>query len=475
MTKELKHSCAVFSTFGPRDSSRLAHLGLYSLQHRGQESTGIVSSDGKQFFSHKAMGLVSDVYTPSVLNQLPGHLATGHNRYSTTGSTRIENAQPMIVDYRKGKLAIAHNGNIVNAAGLRNELERQGSVFQTTMDTEVILHLVARSKEKTLPAMILEALSCVRGAYSLAIMTENQIFAGRDPFGFRPLTLGSVRSNPVVASESCAFDIIGGRLVREIEPGELLLIDKNGQKSFRISRSVEQARCIFELIYFSRPDSIVFGECVDTVRRNLGRTLASEAPAPCDIVIAVPDSSNSAALGFSEEASIKFELGLIRNHYVGRTFIHPKQKLRDLGVRVKYNAVRDILRGKRVAIVDDSVVRGTTSKKLIRMVRMAGAREVHFRVASPQIIDPCFYGIDTPRRSELIARNLSMKELASFIGVDSMEYLSLEGLRNSVREPDKYCYACFTGDYPVTPPKEFDKFSLETAGRRKGASVPSRK
>jgi amidophosphoribosyltransferase len=439
----------------------LAFLGLYSLQHRGQESAGIVSSDGKHVYGYKGVGLVSDVLTPDVMSGLHGHLAIGHNRYSTSGSTTLDNAQPLLVAYRGGKLAIAHNGNLVNAVELRSDMEAAGSIFQTTMDSEIIVHLIARSKAESLEGRVTEALSQLEGAYALVLMDETRLMGICDPSGFRPLCVGKLDSGYCLASETCAFDIIGADYVRPVEPGEMVIVEKGEMRQVDALKAGATAHCIFEFIYFSRPDSIVFGEGVDGVRRNLGRALAAEAPAEADIVISVPDSSNSAALGFAEASGLPYELGLIRNHYVGRTFIDPTQRVRDQAVRVKYNPVSEILSGKRVVVVDDSIVRGTTSRKLIRLIRKAGATEVHFRVSSPPIEFPCFYGIDTPSRGELIASRNSLEEIGKFLGVDTLSYLSMEGLRRCVKRPDDFCYACFDGSYTIPVRAEADKLALE--------------
>jgi len=460
-TCSFREECGLFGVNGVARAAELAFLGLYSLQHRGQESAGIVSSDGKHVYGYKGLGLVSDVLTPDAMNGLHGHLAIGHNRYSTTGSTTLDNAQPLLVTYRGGKLAIAHNGNLVNTVELRSSMEAAGSIFQTTMDSEIIVHLIARSKAESIEDRMTEALSQLKGAYALILMDENRLIGICDPAGFRPLCIGKLGSSYCFASETCAFDIIGAEYMRPVEAGEMVIVEGGKIKYVQAQKATSKAHCIFEFIYFSRPDSVVFGESVDRVRRNLGRTLAAEAPAEADIVISVPDSSNSAALGFAEGSGLPYELGLIRNHYVGRTFIDPTQRVRDQAVRVKYNPVGEILSGKRVVVVDDSIVRGTTSRKLIRLIRKAGAAEVHFRVSSPPIEFPCFYGIDTPSRGELIASSHSAQEIAEFLGVDTLAYLSIEGLRRCVATPDDFCYACFDGSYPVPVRDEADKLALE--------------
>ena len=468
----LREECGVFGIWGAENAARLTYAGLYSLQHRGQESAGIVSTDGIEFREHRGLGLVSDVFSGGELEKLRGHVAIGHNRYSTTGGSQLQNAQPLVVNYREGKLAIAHNGNLVNALSLRDEMESQGSIFQTTSDTEVILHLIARSKATEIERMIPEALARCQGAYSLVLLAGETLIGVRDPRGFRPLCLGRRGDSPVLASETCALDIVGADFVREVEPGEMVLIDRKGVRSIRMFKAEPGRACVFELIYFSRPDSVVFGMPVDSVRRNLGRTLAKEHPAEADIVISVPDSSNSAALGFAEESGIPFELGLIRNHYVGRTFIAPQQITRDFGVNLKFNPVRRILDGKRVVVVDDSIVRGTTSRSLVAMLRGAGAREVHFRVSSPPIGWSCYYGIDTPNRRELIASSHTVEEIRRYLHVDSLGYLSMEGLRACVERPDGHCYACFNGDYSVRFGEEMDKLAMER-GRTKVAELES--
>jgi amidophosphoribosyltransferase len=457
----LREECGVFGIWGAENAARLTYAGLYSLQHRGQESAGIVVSDGTEVRFHRGLGLVSDVFAGRALEPLQGHIAIGHNRYSTTGSTLLQNAQPLVVTTRYGRLALAHNGNLVNAVPLREEMERLGSIFQTTSDTEVIPHLIARSRSDSFEEAIGQALSRCQGAYSLVLLTEDKLIGVRDPRGFRPLCLGRRGDAHILASETCALDIVGAEFVREIEPGELVVIDGSGVRSRRPLQPLPLRYCIFELIYFSRPDSVVFGESVDLIRRRLGRRLAEEHPAEADIVIAVPDSSNSAALGFSEASGIPFELGLIRNHYIGRTFIAPQQMKRDFGVNLKFNPVRRILEGRRVVIVDDSIVRGTTSRSLVAMLRDAGAREIHFRVSSPPIGWSCYYGIDTPTRKELIASSHTVAEIQRYLRVDSLGYLSMEGLRSCVERPDDQCYACFNGDYSERFGEEMDKLALE--------------
>jgi len=447
--------CAVFGVYGHPEAANIAYLGLYALQHRGQESSGIVSSDGRDLYSHRAMGLVSDIFDKDVLSRLPGNHAIGHNRYSTAGSSETKNAQPFVVETGFGSMAVAHNGNLVNALEIRAELEAEGAIFQSTMDTEVIVHLMARSHERDIADKLVEALRRVRGSYSLLIMAADRILAVRDPNGFRPLVLGRVRDGHVVASETCALDLIEARFEREVEPGELVVIDEAGVRSFHPFGTPAPAHCVFELIYFSRPDSVVFGGSVYAVRKRLGRLLAAESAVPADVVVPVPDSGVPAALGFAEAAGIPFETGLIRNHYVGRTFIEPRQSIRHFGVKLKLNPVRDAVEGKRVIVVDDSIVRGTTSRKIVRMLREAGATEVHLRVSSPPTTHPCYYGIDTPTRHELVAATHAIDEIRTYLTADSLSYLSLDGLREAVAGGTvHYCYACFTGDYPVSFPAE---------------------
>ncbi|HHD10844.1 MAG TPA: amidophosphoribosyltransferase, partial [Deltaproteobacteria bacterium] len=396
MSDRFHDECGIVGVYNHPEASNIAYLGLYALQHRGQESAGIVSSDGKKLYSHKEMGLVADIFTGGILKKLPGKNAIGHVRYSTAGESHIRNAQPFVVDYARGSIAIAHNGNLVNARLLRDELEAYGSIFQSDMDTEVIMHLIASSKEGTLTGRLVHALSKLKGAYSLVILTDSCLIAIRDPYGFRPLVLGRLKDGWVVASETCAFDLIEADYLREIEAGELLIIDEKGLTSHKPFPQVPYSPCIFEFIYFARPDSNVFGANVHSVRKNLGRELAREHPVEADVVIPVPDSGVGAAIGYAEESGIPFDMGLVRNHYIGRTFIEPQDSIRDFGVKIKLNPVRDVIDGKRVVVVDDSIVRGTTSRKIIKMIRDAGAKEVHLRISSPPTIASCFYGIDTP-------------------------------------------------------------------------------
>ncbi|MGZ8426887.1 MAG: amidophosphoribosyltransferase [Candidatus Binatia bacterium] len=447
--------CAVMGIYGHPEAANMAYLGLYALQHRGQESCGIVTSDGKGLISHRQMGLVADAFKEDVIKRLEGQNAIGHNRYSTQGQSHLKNAQPFVVEYSQGPIAIAHNGNLVNGTLLRNELEQAGSIFQSTSDTEVIIHLIATSKEPTLMGRIVEALSRCRGAYSLQFLTLDKLIAARDPYGFRPLVLGRFpegknRGAYVFASETCALDLIEAEYVRDVEPGEIVTIGPDGLESLKPFPPVPHAKCIFEYIYFARPDSKLFGHNVYQVRKSLGRQLARESGIDADLVTPVPDSGVPAAMGFAEESKIPLEFGLIRNHYVGRTFIEPQQTIRNFGVKIKLNAQRDVLQGKRVIVVDDSIVRGTTSRKIIRMLRDAGAREVHLRISSPATTGPCYYGIDTPTRGELIASANSVEEIRRFVEADTLAYLSNDGMYTYFDGDKKgFCDACFTGNYPV--------------------------
>lgn len=463
MIESLHEECGVFGIYGSRDAVQSAFLGLYALQHRGQEGAGIVSTDGERMYEHKGVGLVAQVFDEEAIARLKGRAAIGHNRYSTTGQPGITNLQPILVDCKVGKLALAHNGNLVNARELRSEMEAAGSIFNTTMDSEVILHLIARSREASLDRIVIDAVGQLRGAYSLLLLTRDSLIAVRDPQSFRPLCMGRLGDATIITSESCALDIIGAEYVREVEPGELVIVDERGIRSRKAFEPQQQAKCIFEFIYFSRPDSKVFGENVDKVRRRLGTVLARKHPVDADIVISVPDSSNTSSLGFARESNIPFEIGLIRNHYVGRTFIQPSQSLRDGTVRLKFNTVDGVLKGKRVAVVDDSIVRGSTMKKLVAMLHKAGVKEVHLRIASPPVKFPCFYGIDMPSRSELVASSASVEEIRAYLGVDSLEYLTIEDLRSVVADPDNFCKACFSGEYPVPLASDLDKSVFEDA------------
>src|SRR6202167_4483457 len=450
--------CGVVAIFAHPEAEKLAYLGLHALQHRGQESAGIVTSAGERLREHKALGLVGHILARVGLSSLRGVLPIGHTRYSTAGDSALLNAQPIMVQSNKGTIAIAHNGNLVNAHSLRAKLEGQGSIFQTSSDTEVLVHLIALSREQTLPEAIADALRRVEGAFSLVVMSPDRIFAARDPRGFRPLAMGRIpalttekKDTVVFASETCAFDLLGATYERDVKPGELVIVGPEGISSRFYSPSPALSSCIFEHVYFSRPDSLVFGRSVDQSRDAMGRQLAREAPVDADIVVPVPDSGNTAAIGYAAESGIPFRLALIRNHYIGRTFIEPQQSVRDFGVRLKLNAVRSLLEGKRVILIDDSIVRGTTSKKIVRMIRNAGAKEVHMRISCPPTISPCFYGVDTPSKKELIAANKSVDEIREYIGADSLAYLSLDGLKKACADGEKttYCSACYTGNYPT--------------------------
>ncbi len=455
---KLKEYCGVVALHNHPEASTLAYLGLHQLQHRGQESAGIVSSNGERLRAHRAMGLVADIFNESVLESLRGNIAIGHNRYSTTGDSALLNAQPIMVDCNKGMIALAHNGNLVNAWEIRSRLETQGSIFQTTSDTEVIVHLIAQSKEHTLPEAVCDALRRIEGAFSLVMMTRDRVFAIRDPRGFRPLCMGRIRNGGgpekdtiVFASETCAFDIIGATYERDVKPGEMVVVGPEGISSRFFAAETKQSNCIFEHVYFSRPDSVIFGRAVGVSREALGRQLAKEAPVAADLVVPVPDSGVTAALGYAAESGLPFRFGLIRNHYVGRTFIEPEQRVRDFGVKLKLNPVRSLLAGQRVILIDDSIVRGTTSRKIVRMVRDAGAKEVHLRISCPPTVSPCYYGVDTPVKSQLIAANKSVDEIRDYIGADSLAYLSLQGMREACGEDEKrnYCTSCYTGIYPT--------------------------
>ena len=447
--------CGVFGVFGHPEASNLAYLGLYALQHRGQESAGIVSSDGSELHMHRAMGEVEEIFQPSVLAKLPGSLAIGHTRYSTAGDKALLNAQPIMIDCNKGKVALGHNGNLTNAAEWRRKLEHRGSIFQTNSDTEVIVHLIARSQARNLSGAICDALNQVEGAYSLLVLTEDELYAVRDPRGFRPLVLGKLTTpggfvSWLVASETCAFDLLNAQYIREIEPGEMVRISKSGIESSHFAPEKPHQQCIFEHVYFSRPDSIIFGRSVNQSREMLGRLLAQEHPVAADIVVPVPDSGVPAAVGYALESKIPFRMGLIRNHYIGRTFIEPSQAIRNFGVKLKLNPIRGLIEGQRVVLVDDSIVRGTTSRKIVRMVREAGAREVHVRISCPPTISPCYYGVDTPTKEELIASSNTPEDICKFLGADSLGYVSLSSLRRAVDDTkNSYCTSCYTGVYPT--------------------------
>lgn len=448
--------CGVFGVYGHSEAANLAYLGLHALQHRGQEGAGICSSDRRHIYIEKSMGLVVDIFSEKRLKRLPGDIAIGHNRYSTAGSSVLKNVQPIMVNFSLGSLAIAHNGNLVNALELRKSLESEGAIFQSTSDSEVVVHLIANSKAGGLYERLIDAINKLYGAFSLLLMTENELIAVRDPYGFRPLSLGSHDGAYIIASETCAFDLIGATYSRDIEPGEMVIINEKGIKSIKSLYSQKHAFCIFEFIYFSRPDSYIFGNLnVNNIRKELGRQLARENPIDTDLVIPVPDSGVPAAIGYAEESGIQLDFGLIRNHYVGRTFIEPKQAIRHFGVKLKLNPVRKLLEGKRITVIDDSIIRGTTSKKIVKMLKEnGGAKEVHLRISSPPTIGPCFYGIDTPTRKELIASTHNMEEIRKYITPESLCYLSLDGLLKVVPNPKQYCTACFDNNYPVLSPED---------------------
>jgi amidophosphoribosyltransferase len=452
--------CGIVGVRGTPDAAAIAHLALYSLQHRGQESAGIVvADDNGTAHANRGMGLVSEALEPEALSQLNGGLAIGHTRYSTTGSSTIDNAQPVLVRFRGGYITLAHNGNIVNATELRRELESMGSIFSSTMDSEILVHRMARSTSEVPEERLAQALAGVEGAYSLLVATGDTLMAVRDPRGWRPLCIGTLGDAVVFASETCALDMVGATYLRDVRPGEIVVADGGGLRSIQALQPLESRRCVFEYVYFARPDSRIFGGSVDRARRALGHQLGRECPAPtADLVFGVPDSANAAALGYAEESGLPLELALIRNHYIGRTFIQPSQEGRVQKVKVKYNAVREVLDGKSVVMVDDSMVRGTTTRGLVSMIRAAGAREIHMRIASPPVTGPCYYGIDMPSREELIAANLSVDEIAQRVGVDSLGFLSLDGMLGAVPNgPHGFCHACFSGDYPTPPPTDPDK------------------
>jgi amidophosphoribosyltransferase len=461
-----KHYCGIFGIYGHPNAAELTYYGLYALQHRGQESAGIVTSDGKQFYPHKGMGLVSQVFKGSVLHDMVGSIAIGHTRYSTTGSSHLRNAQPLTVDCARGQIAIAHNGNLTNAAQLREELEAKGSIFQTTVDSEIILHLLAQPSTNGANNLV-HTLHRIEGAYSLVIMTENELIGVRDPHGFRPLCLGRIDGAWVLASETCALDLIHATYVRDIEPGEIVVINKDGVTSLQAFPQHERrAFCIFEYIYFARPDSNIAGRNVYKVRVEMGRQLAREFPIGGDVVVPVPDSGNCAALGYSLESGIPFEMAFVRNHYVGRSFLQPTQLIRDFDVRVKLNLIEELVRGKRVIVVDDSIVRGTTCKTRVNNLKEAGAKEVHVLVSCPPHMNPCVYGIDFPDRSKLMAANYSLEEIRKYLDADSLCYLSQEGMVKATGLPaNSFCMACYNGDYPVPFDPAMDKHIIE---RRKG-------
>jgi amidophosphoribosyltransferase len=452
---KFRDECGVFGIYGHDEAANLTYLGLYALQHRGQESAGIAASDGTVMRHRKAMGYVNEAFDAEALAKLPGHLAVGHVRYSTAGESRILNAQPIVVDSVHGQFAVCHNGNLVNAGEVRDALVRDGAIFQSNSDTEVVVHLFARSHEESVEAAIVEAIAQVRGAFSFVMMTRDRVVGVRDPHGFRPLVIGRLGDSWVICSETCALDLIGATYVRDVEAGEVVVLSANGLKSLKPFGPAPLSQCVFEHVYFARPDSYVFGESVNEVRTDLGRRLARESAVDADVVVPVPDSGVCAAVGYAEASGIPMRMGLIRNHYVGRTFIQPQQSIRHFGVRVKLNPVRSIIEGKRVILVDDSIVRGTTSRKIVRMVRGAGAKEVHMRISCPPTISPCFYGVDTPRKSELIGATHTLEEIRKYVDADSVAYLSLEGLTGAVTGgKSRYCTSCYTGVYPVAFPRD---------------------
>ncbi len=462
--ENVKDHCGVFGIYNHPDAARMSYLGLFALQHRGEEAAGICTSDGEDLHLYKNQGHVGDVFDETAIARLPGRHAIGHVRYSTTGSSTVVNAQPYKVEYSRGQVAVGHNGNLVNAQILRAELEAYGSIFGSTMDSEIFVHLMAKPAYRNPEESVIESVKRVEGAFSLVVLTENQLFAVRDPHGFRPLSLGKLGQAWVVASETCAFDLIEADFVRELQPGEVLIIDEKGVRSCFPFKEIEakKAHCIFEHVYFARPDSTIFGDNVGLVREKLGRNLAKEHPAKADIVIPVPDSGNFAAMGFAKESGIPLGIGFTRNHYVGRTFISPTQSARSLKVKIKLNPIKEVIESKRVVVVDDSIVRGNTAKSRVRLLRKAGAREVHMRISCPPHVSPCYYGIDFPSKAELLACNNTMEEIKKFLDVDSIGYLSLDGMLSATTQPPSiFCHACFSGQYPTAVMDDYDKFKLE--------------
>ncbi|VAX22974.1 Amidophosphoribosyltransferase [hydrothermal vent metagenome] len=449
---KFKEECAVFAVHNHTEAANLTYLGLYAQQHRGQESSGIVSSDNVRHYAEIGLGRVSEIFNEDKISRLKGLSAIGHNRYSTQGETQIRNAQPFAIEYSHGPLALAHNGNLTNASAVREKLEREGSIFRSTNDSEIVIHLIAKSREPRLKDRVIEALSQVEGAYSMTIMSQDELIIARDPNGFRPLAMARLGAAYIFASETCAFDLIDAKFVREVEPGEVVVVNDEGLTSYFPFEKAPKKHCIFEFIYFARPDSMIFGSGVHHVRKAFGKRLAKELPVDADCVIPVPDSGVVAAQGYAEEAGIPFETGIIRNHYVGRTFIEPLQSIRHFGVKIKHNPIRELIEGKRVVLVDDSIVRGTTSRKLVKMMRDAGAKEVHMRISSPPTTHSCFYGIDTPARAELIAATYSVEDIKGFLGVESLAYLSMEGMMGALNESSNFCVACFDGNYPIPVP-----------------------
>ena len=455
MFDKFREECGVFGIFGHGEAAKLTYLGLYALQHRGQESAGIATADGARIRAVREMGYVNEIFDQETLATLPGHLAIGHTRYSTAGESKLSNAQPIVINCVHGQVAVCHNGNIVNANEIKDRLVREGSIFQTNSDTEVLVHLYARSQASHFEGALFESIGQLTGAFSFAVLTKDHLVAARDPHGFRPLAIGKLGDAWVVCSETCALDLINATYVRDVEPGEMVVIGANGLKSLRPFPHAKLSHCVFEHVYFARPDSEVFGQSVNEVRTNLGRLLARETAVDADVVVPIPDSGVCAATGYAEEARLPMRFGLIRNHYVGRTFIEPAQSIRHFGVKVKLNPVKSILAGQRVVLIDDSIVRGTTSRKIVKMVRAAGAREVHLRISCPPTVSPCFYGVDTPRRSELIAATHSLDEIRKYVGADTLGYLSLDGLLRAVGpRQSNYCTSCYTGQYPVAFPRD---------------------
>ena len=454
--------CGIFGIIGHKDAARLTYLGLYALQHRGEESAGIIVNNGKTVKVHKKMGLVEDVFDENAIRSLRGDLAVGHVRYSTTGSSNIKNVQPFLVNHKKGRIAIAHNGNLTNTMKLRHKMEEEGAIFQTSMDSEVIAHLLTRSDKTECTERVKNSIAQLEGAFSFVLMLDKCLVGVRDPNGFRPLAIGRLDGAYVLASETCAFDLIGARYIRDVEPGEIVFIDDTGIRSVKPSKQKNPSLCIFEYIYFARPDSNIFGKNVYLTRKRLGAQLAREGACPCDLVMSIPDSGSYATVGFAQESKQPLEIGMIRNHYVGRTFIQPSQLIRDFRVRVKLNPIKDVLKDKIVTVVEDSIVRGTTSKARIKTLRDAGAKEIHMRISCPPIKYPCFFGIDFPSKKELIAHDHSVDWIKDYIGVDSLQYLSLEGMLDSMLLPkNQFCTACFNGDYPIKPPKKVYKNMFE--------------
>jgi len=463
MFDKIREECGIVGIFNSQEASTLTYLGLYALQHRGQESAGIVTIDETgRAYEVKRIGLVSEIFNKDVLSYLKGNKAIGHVRYSTTGSTVIENAQPILVEYIKGPLAVAHNGNLVNVMDIKKVLEEEGSIFESTADSEVLVHLIAKHNKYDFIESVKRSLNLLKGAYSFVILNRDFLIAARDPHGIRPLEIGKIGDTYIVASETCAFDLLGAEHTGTVEPGEVVIFSKNGIQREQFSERKRSAMCVFEFIYFARPDSIIYNRTVNDIRKNLGRELGKESPVNADIIIPVPDSGVCAAIGYSEAVGIKYDMGLIRNHYVGRTFIEPEQSIRDFGVKLKLNPVKEILKDKRVVVVDDSIVRGTTSRKIAKLIRGAGAKEIHYRISSPPIKNPCFYGMDFPTRTELIANSHTIEEVRKYLRVESLSYLSLEGLIKATGgRKDKFCMACFDGEYPIDFKEGQGKFIFE--------------